>query len=71
MMMSVLWYYRPEHTELEKLPSDMFTSNELFASRHRDSTNVACIDDKCYVLTYNEYCRFLSKLFISKPRRHM
>lgn len=56
MMMSLLWYYRPEHTEQGRLPTDQH--EEVFASRHKDSNSVACIDDKCYVLTFNEYCRY-------------
>ncbi|KAI4462893.1 bromo adjacent y domain-containing 1 protein [Holotrichia oblita] len=56
MMMSLLWYYRPEHTEQGRLPSDQ--PDEVFASRHKDSNSVACIEDKCYVLTFNEYCRY-------------
>nr|XP_023025296.1 titin-like [Leptinotarsa decemlineata] len=56
MMMSLLWYYRPEHTEQGRLPTDQ--PDEVFASRHKDSNSVACIDDKCYVLTFNEYCRY-------------
>lgn len=55
MMMSLLWYYRPEHTDQGRLESDQ--PDEVFASRHKDSNSVACIEDKCYVLTYNEYCR--------------
>lgn len=55
-MMSLLWYYRPEHTDLGRKPSQMMS--EIFASKHRDVNSVACIDDKCYVLTYNEYCRY-------------
>ncbi|XP_013415149.1 uncharacterized protein LOC106177050 [Lingula anatina] len=55
MMMSVLWYYRPEHTETCSLPKTV--PNEIFASKHRDENSVACIDDKCYVLTFAEYCR--------------
>lgn len=55
MMMSLLWYYRPEHTEQGRVLSDQ--PDEVFASRHKDSNSVACIDDKCYVLTFNEYCR--------------
>lgn len=55
MMMSLLWYYRPEHTEQGRLPIDQ--PDEVFASRHKDSNSVACIEDKCYVLTFNEYCR--------------
>ena len=56
MMMSVVWYYRPEHTETEKLPQSI--SCEIFASKHRDETGVACIDDTCHVLTLNEYNRY-------------
>lgn len=56
MMMALLWYYRPEHTEQGRLPIDQ--PDEVFASRHKDSNSVACIDDKCYVLTFNEYCRY-------------
>lgn len=55
MMMSLLWYYRPEHTEQGRQPVDQ--PDEVFASRHKDSNSVACIEDKCYVLTFNEYCR--------------
>ena len=54
-MMSLLWYYRPEHTEGGRQPQ--YKDCEVFAAKHRDESPVACIDDKCYVLTYNEYCR--------------
>ena len=55
MMFSLLWYYRPEHTEQGRTEFD--TEDEVFASRHRDANSVACIEDKCYILTFNEYCR--------------
>jgi len=55
IMMSVLWFYRAEHTETERLPR--YIDNEIFASRHRDVIPAVCIDDKCYVLTFNEFCR--------------
>lgn len=55
MMMSLLWYYRPEHTEQGRQPNDCL--DEVFASKHQDHNSVACIEDKCYVLTFNEYCR--------------
>lgn len=46
-------------TETEKTATAMaFTNCEVFASKHRDVNSVACIDDKCHVLTYNEFCRF-------------
>lgn len=55
MMMSLLWYYRPEHTEQGRQLND--SPDEVYASRHRDHNSVACIEDKCYVLTFSEYCR--------------
>lgn len=55
MMMSLFWYYRPEHTEQGRQEND--ASDEVFASRHKDHNSVACIEDKCFVITYNEYCR--------------
>jgi hypothetical protein len=55
MMMSLLWFYRPEHTDIGRQVEDL--PEEVFASRHRDHTSVACIEDKCYVMTINEYCR--------------
>ncbi|XP_064599878.1 uncharacterized protein LOC135466369 [Liolophura sinensis] len=60
MMMSLLWYYRPEHTETGRRPQHM--DCEVFASKHKDENSVACIEDKCYVLTYNEYCRYRADL---------
>lgn len=56
MMMSLLWYYRPEHTEQGRQRTD--GPDEVFASRHKDHNSVACIEDKCYVLTFSEYCRY-------------
>lgn len=55
--MSLLWYYHPEHTELPARPKQRLLPNELLASRYFDCVNVACIEDKCYVLTLNEYNR--------------
>ncbi|NXY49616.1 BAHD1 protein, partial [Ceuthmochares aereus] len=55
LMMSLLWYYRPEHTQGGRNPS--MHQNEIFASRHQDENSVACIEEKCYVLTFAEYCR--------------
>ncbi|KOC62859.1 Bromo adjacent homology domain-containing 1 protein, partial [Habropoda laboriosa] len=60
MMFSLLWYYRPEHTEQGRTQYD--TEDEVFASRHRDANSVACIEDKCYILTFNEYCRYRKNL---------
>lgn len=55
--MSLLWYYRPEHTEQGRQDAD--GGEEVFASKHKDHNSVACIEDKCYVLTLNEYCRWV------------
>ncbi|XP_055909966.1 uncharacterized protein LOC129944512 isoform X2 [Eupeodes corollae] len=60
MMMSLLWYYRPEHTEQGRLRNDC--PDEVYASRHRDHNSVACIEDKCYVLVFREYCRYRRRL---------
>ncbi|KAH9375119.1 hypothetical protein HPB48_020035 [Haemaphysalis longicornis] len=35
--------------------------DEIFASKHRDANSVACIEDKCYVLTFAEYCRYRAR----------
>ncbi|CAB1334870.1 unnamed protein product [Coregonus sp. 'balchen'] len=58
MMMSLFWYYRPEHTQGGRNPST-HCENEIFASRHQDQNSVACIEDKCYVLTLAQYCRMV------------
>ncbi|KAB0403363.1 hypothetical protein E2I00_001149 [Balaenoptera physalus] len=74
LMMSLLWYYRPEHLQGGRSPSmhEVLPTlvanlllppleplqNEVFASRHQDQNSVACIEEKCYVLTFAEYCRF-------------
>nr|XP_042895408.1 bromo adjacent homology domain-containing 1 protein [Parasteatoda tepidariorum] len=60
MMMSLLWYYRPEHTDQGRKAGQM--EDEVFASRHKDVNSIACIEDKCYVLSYNEYCRYKASL---------
>ena len=57
MCMSLLWYYRPEHLDCGRRSCDQ--PDEIYASKHRDHTSVACIEDKCYVMTFNEYCRYV------------
>ncbi|XP_046561927.1 uncharacterized protein LOC124270910 [Haliotis rubra] len=66
MMMSLLWYYRPEHTEIGRKPHHV--DCEVFASKHKDENSVACIDDKGYVLTFNEYCRYRAE--VSRSDQH-
>ncbi|XP_022105306.1 uncharacterized protein LOC110987143 isoform X2 [Acanthaster planci] len=60
LMMTLLWYYQPEHTEAGRLPHHL--EGELFACRHWDVNSVACIEDRCYVLTPAEYSRYRAKL---------
>ncbi|XP_022688311.1 uncharacterized protein C1235.01-like isoform X2 [Varroa jacobsoni] len=60
LMISLLWYYRPEHTEQGRRSNHM--EDEIFASKHCDFNSVACIEDKCYVLTFAEYCRYRAKV---------
>ncbi|KAL2082162.1 hypothetical protein ACEWY4_021980 [Coilia grayii] len=57
LMMSLFWYYRPEHTQGGRDPS-MHCENEIFASKHQDVNSVACIEDKCYVLPLTQFCRY-------------
>ncbi|XP_037541687.1 bromo adjacent homology domain-containing 1 protein [Nematolebias whitei] len=57
LMMSLFWYYRPEHTQGGRDPGT-HCENEIFASRHQDENSVACIEDRCYVLPLAQYCRF-------------
>ncbi|XP_071962847.1 uncharacterized protein [Antedon mediterranea] len=60
IMINLLWYYRPEHTETGRRPQHL--ENELFACKHLDTNSVACVEDKCYVLTLGEYCRYKCQL---------
>ncbi|KAJ8963558.1 hypothetical protein NQ317_002354, partial [Molorchus minor] len=53
-MSVVLTFVDLKHTEQGRQPTDQ--PDAVFASRHKDSNSVACIDDKCYVLTFSEYC---------------
>ncbi|XP_064623285.1 histone acetyltransferase KAT6A-like [Lineus longissimus] len=59
-MMSILWYYRPEHTEAGRQPNHL--PAELFASKHKDENSIACIEDKCLVMSVGKYCRYRAKL---------
>ncbi len=63
IMIELLWYYQPHQSALNFL--DRFENQELFASKHYDVIDANCIEEKCYVLTFNEYCRYVlfSKFF--------
>jgi len=67
MMMTVLWYYSPEHTEIGR-DARKHMPEELFASKHRDVQPVGTIEDKCFVLTFGEYCRYRKKILMSRVR---
>ncbi|XP_070578888.1 muscle M-line assembly protein unc-89-like [Ptychodera flava] len=60
LMVSLLWYYRPEHIEGGRRPSHH--QAELFACKHKDYNSVATIEDRCYVLTLAEYHRHIRKV---------
>nr|CAB3225065.1 bromo adjacent homology domain-containing 1 protein-like [Phallusia mammillata] len=62
MTMSLLWYYRPEHTEDSRVHASNLCDDELFLSRHQDEISVACVEDRCHVLSYSEYCRVQARL---------
>lgn len=68
MMMSVLWYYKPEQTS-SKLNEMKGEQREVFASRHKDDNSVACIIDKCYVVSFPQYCRFRAQQLICHEKR--
>jgi len=59
IMMELMWYYHPTQTDL--LHKCEFNKRELFASKHYDVLDVDTIDDKCYVLTFSEYCRWKAR----------
>ena len=63
MMMTIYWYYKP--TEQTNFNLEETSDMEVLASRHRDDNSVACIMEKCYVLTFSQFCRFQAqkKLF--------
>ncbi|XP_045916922.1 bromo adjacent homology domain-containing 1 protein isoform X2 [Micropterus dolomieu] len=67
LMMSLFWYYRPEHTQGGRDPST-HCENEIFASRHQDENSVACIEDRCYVLPLAQYCSLVFWLLRMKRR---
>lgn len=57
-MMTLLWYYRPEHTEQGR--QAWHTDSDVYASRHLDNNSVDCIDDKAFVLPVELYSRFMA-----------
>lgn len=59
-MATVLWFYTQKQLDTSKGLSTLeMHEKELFASRHLDTVNVDCIESLAFVLTVNEFCRFL------------
>lgn len=50
---------RREHTEDTRVLGSDVSEQELFSSRHLDEISVACVEDRCHVLSYAEYCRWV------------
>lgn len=66
MMMSIYWYYKPGQTNF-KFPET--SEMEVYASRHRDDNSVACIVEKCYVVSFTQFCRFQAQKMLLKEKR--
>lgn len=62
---SLAWYYWPEQAEVTTIEDmDIFDKahpKELLASRHIDCVSVDSIEDVAYVITLNEYKRYVSE----------
>ena len=59
MMVTMCWFYRPSDLENIKTPYGL---QELYLSKHTDDNSVATIQNKVFVLSYQEYCRYYSYL---------
>jgi len=58
----VLWYYTQAQT-----PDDIVLhERELLASKHSDGVSADTIDERAFVLTYSEYCRFIAECRIDE-----
>jgi len=70
MMMSVQWYYKP--TQTISKGNDIICGDEMevFASRHKDDNSVACIIDRCYVITLPQYNRYKAHKQRWEEKRH-
>lgn len=55
LMMMTFWYYRPD--DIKSQTTDC-VGRELLGSQHHDINSVSCIEEKCYVLGYLQYCRY-------------
>lgn len=66
MMVTMCWFYRP--SDLDNIKSE-YGRQELYLSKHTDDNSVATIQDKVYVISYPEYCRYHSCLQQRKTKR--
>jgi hypothetical protein len=67
MMFTCAWYHRPQDVLSAEIAS-FYGEKELFASSHQDDNPVASILNKCYVMGYNEFCRFRAQLIVHQAR---
>lgn len=65
-MLSVFWFYRSEQLELETSIMPPMGRRELLASRHIDVVAADAVNDIAFVITYNEFCRYVRS---RNPRR--
>lgn len=62
LMATVFWYYTSEQVELDKKAIDPpLSKKELLASRHIDVIPMDTIQEVVYVLTFNEYNRYVAE----------
>uniref|UniRef100_A0A0R3RI12 BAH domain-containing protein n=1 Tax=Elaeophora elaphi TaxID=1147741 RepID=A0A0R3RI12_9BILA len=58
---SVLWYYTPIQVKTETVLAPPVFERELLASKHMDIIPLDTVDEIIWVLTYNEYGRFMAE----------
>lgn len=62
LMATVFWYYTNEQVEIDKkIIEPPISSRELLASRHIDVIPIDTIQEVVYVLTVNEYNRYVAE----------
>ncbi|VDM96303.1 unnamed protein product [Onchocerca ochengi] len=58
---SVLWYYTPMQVKADNSLVPPVFERELLASKHMDIIPLDTVDEIVWVLTYNEYGRFMAE----------
>jgi hypothetical protein len=61
LMASLIWYYRVDQLEadVDGVRPPLGGARELLASRHIDVVSVDTVEEIAFVLTYQEYCRYV------------